>query len=80
MSVTDFGSTFKKHNQDHNRFHMLTSYQKDFDRASNPTAQEVIEKQGQKVKSFAGYEQRPQHLMGIKMTSPLTSEVFKTGS
>jgi len=78
QNVSDFGSTFKKHNQEHNRLYSLTSYEKAFDRPSHVSAQEVIQKEGQKLGQFAGYEQRPEHHMGIKMTSPLTSEVFKT--
>ena len=56
---------------------MLTTYQQSFDRTENPTPQEVIEKDGKKLGSFAGYNVRPEHLKGIKMTSALTGEVFK---
>jgi len=77
MNITDFGSTFKKHGADHDRHFMLTTYQQNFDRATNPTAQEVIEKEGKKLTSFAGYNVRAEHLKGIKMTSTLTGEVFK---
>lgn len=79
MNITDFGSTFRKHGPDHERFYMLTTYQQSFDRTENPTAQEVIEKDGKKLTSFAGYNVRPEHLKGIKMTSALTGEVFKSG-
>jgi hypothetical protein len=78
MNITDFGSTFRKHGPDHERFYMLTTYQQSFDRTENPTAQEVIEKDGKKLTSFAGYNVRPEHLKGIKMTSALTGEVFKS--
>jgi len=77
MNITDFGSTFKKHGADHDRMYMLTTYQQSFDRAENPTAQEVIEKDGKKLSSFAGYNIRAENLKGIKMTSTLTGEVFK---
>jgi len=78
MNITDFGSTFKKHGPDHERHYMLTTYQQSFDRKENPTAEEVIEKDGKRLTSFAGYNLRPENLKGIKMTSALTSEVFKT--
>lgn len=78
MNITDFGSTFKKHGVDHERFYKLTTYQQHFDRTANPTAQEVIEKDGKKLSSFAGYNLRPEDQRGIKMTSALTGEVFKT--
>ena len=44
MNITDFGSTFKKHEPDHQRFFNLTTYQQFYDRKENPTAQETIEK------------------------------------
>jgi len=78
MNITDFGSTFKKHGVDHERFYTMTTYQQHFDRTTNPTAEEVIEKEGKKLSSFAGYNIRPEDQRGIKMTSALTGEVFKT--
>jgi len=78
MNITDFGSTFKKHPADHQRFFTMTTYQQHFDRTPNPTAEEVIAKEGKKLASFAGYNARPENQRGIKMTSALTGEVFKT--
>lgn len=78
MNITDFGSTFKKHVPDHQRLFNLTTYQQFYDRQENPTAQEVIEKDGAKLRSFAGGNKRPENLQGIKMTSPLVGEVYKT--
>lgn len=78
MNITDFGSTFKKHGPDHNQNYMLTTYQSSFDRAKKPTSQEVIQNDGILRKSFAGYQPRAEDSKGIKMTSALTSEVFKT--
>jgi hypothetical protein len=77
MSMTNFGSTFNKHQPDHERFYMMTSYQQHFDRAEKPTPQEVIEKDGKRVSSFKGYTRRPEEEKGIKMTSTLTGESFK---
>jgi len=77
MSMTNFGSTFKKHEPDHERFYMMTSYQQHFDRQEKPTPQEVIEKDGKRVTSFKGYNARPEEQKGIKMTSTLTGESFK---
>jgi len=77
MNITDFGSTFRKHGADHERHYMLTTYQQHFDRADNKTAQEVIERDGKKLGSFAGYNIRSENSKGIKMTSTLTGEVFK---
>jgi len=77
MNMTDFGSTFKKHNQDHDRFYMMSTYQQHFDRAEKTTPQQVIEKDGAKLTSFKGYTGRPDEQKGIKMTSTLTGEVFK---
>jgi len=78
MNITDFGSTFRKHDVEHQRFHMLTTYQQGFDRYQNPTVQEVIAKEGQKLGTFAGGKAKPDNSQGIKMTSPLVGEVFKT--
>jgi len=77
MNMTDFGSTFKKHNQDHERFYMMTTYQQHFDRVEKTTPQEVVEKDGKRLSSFKGYTGRPDAQKGIKMTSTLTGEVFK---
>lgn len=77
-NITDFGSTFKKHEADHQRFFALTTYQQFFDRKENPTAQETIDQAGSKLTSFAGYKGRTENAKGIKMTSTLTAEVFKS--
>jgi len=78
MNITDFGSTFKRHEPDHERFFNLTTNQQYFDRPRpNLTSDEVIEKDGKRLASFAGYEARPESLKGIRMTSAMTSEVFK---
>jgi len=78
MNVTDFGSTFKKHGADHQRLFTMTTYQQYFDRPINPTVEDVIEKDGSKLRSFAGGNHRPEAEQGIKMTSPLMGEVYKT--
>jgi len=78
MNITDFGSTFKKHGADHERFYNMTTYQQHYDRTPNPTVEEVIAKDGKRLTSFAGYNSRPENLKGIKMNSALTGEVFKT--
>jgi len=77
MGMTNFGSTFNKHEPNHERFYMMTSYQQHFDRAEKPTPQDVIEKDGKRVTSFKGYKPRPENEKGIKMTSTLTGESFK---
>jgi len=77
MNITDFGSTFKKHGVEHERHYMMSTYQQTFDRPQKETPEEVIEKEGKKLASFAGYDVRPEHLKGPKMTSTLTGEVFK---
>jgi len=77
-NITDFGSTFKKHPVDHERFFNMTTYQQHYDRTPNPTAEEVIVREGKKLGSFAGYNNRAENQKGIKMTSALTGEVFKT--
>jgi len=41
MSMTNFGSTFKKHEPDHDRFYMMTSYQTHFDRPEKPWNREL---------------------------------------
>jgi len=78
MNITDFGSTFKKHDPDHQRLFNLTTYQQNFDRPQNRTVEDVIKQDGAKLTSFAGGDGRPEHLQGIKMTSPLVGEVYKT--
>jgi len=80
MNMTDFGSTFKKHDAEHQRFHMLTTYQQTFDRPQHITAQDAIDREGAKLRTFAGNNARPQNQQGIKMTSPLTGEAYKTQS
>jgi len=79
MNITDFGSTFKKHGEDHDRHLLLTTYQQYFDRVQNPAPQSVIEKEGKKLNFFSGTNVRPETQKGIKMISPLTGEVFKQG-
>ena len=77
-NITDFGSTFKKHGPDHERLFNMTTYQQYHDRPVEQTVQDVIEKDGAKLTSYAGGYARPEHLQGIKMTSPLVGEVYKT--
>jgi len=77
-NITDFGSTFKKHVPDHQRLFNMTTNQEFYDRRPNPTVQEVIDQEGQKLRSFAGGNKRAESQQGIKMTSPLVGEVFKT--
>jgi len=77
MNITDFGSTFKKHPEDHERFFHLTTNQKFYDRPKVTTPQDVIEKDAKLLASHAGYEARPDHLKGIQMSTPMISEVFK---
>ena len=79
MNMTDFGSTLKKHNDDHQRLYSMTTYQQQYDRTANPTAEEVIDRDGKRLSSYAGYNAKPEHLKGIKMTSTLTGEIFKAG-
>jgi len=76
-NITNFGSTFKKHHDDHDRFFSLTTNQKFYDRPNAVTPEEVIEKDGKRLTSFGGYEARPDHLKGILMSTPMISEVFK---
>jgi len=78
MNISDFGSTFRKHGEDHERHYMLTTYQQAFDRIQNPTPKMVIETEGKKLNFFSGYNVRPDTQKGIKMISPMTGEVFKT--
>ena len=69
----------KTHGPDHQRSFSLTTYEKFFDRAEKTTPQKIIKTQGPKLGSFAGYNGRPETQKGIRMTSALTGEVFKTG-
>jgi len=78
MNITDFGSTFKKHGQEHQRLYSMTTYQQFYDKPQNPTSQDVIEKDALKLRSFAGGNAKPESSQGIKMTSPLVGEVYKT--
>jgi len=77
MNITDFGSTFKKHPETHEKLFHLTTNQQFYDRPKVITPQEVIEKEGKLLNSFGGYEARPDHLKGIQMSTPMISEVFK---
>jgi len=78
INISDFGSTLKTHGPDHQRSFSLTTYEKFFDRAEKTTPQKIIKTQGPKLGSFAGYNGRPETQKGIRMTSALTGEVFKT--
>jgi len=78
MNVTDFGSTFKTHGPDHQRLFTMTTNQQFYDRPVGQTAQEVIEKDGTKLRTFGGGNSKPENQQGIKMTSPLVGEVYKT--
>jgi len=76
-NITNFGSTFKKHPEDHDRFFHLTTNQQYYDRPKVISSQDAIENEGKKLTSFGGYEARPDHLKGIMMSTPMISEVFK---
>jgi len=78
MNITDFGSTFKKHGADHQRLFTMTTYQQYFDRPVDKTTEDVIGQDGTKLRSFAGGNSKPENQQGIKMTSPLVGEVYKT--
>jgi len=78
MNITDFGSTIRRHEPDHQRFFTMTTNQQFFDRTEKPTPQQIIEADGKKLSSFAGFNVRPEEEKGIKMTSPLTGEALKT--
>jgi len=77
QNITNFGSTFKKHDQDHERFWHLTTNQKVYGRRAETTPEEVIVKDGKLLTSFGGYNARPEHNKGIQMSTALISETFK---
>jgi len=76
-NLSDFGSTLKQHGPDHGRHFSLTTYQQFHGRQSVPTSQTVAQDDGKKLATGAGFNIRPETAKGIKMTSPLTGEVFK---
>jgi len=76
-NLSDFGSTLKQHGPDHGRTYNLTTYQQFHGRNSVPTSQDVAQIDGKKMATGAGFNIRPETAKGIKMTSPLTGEVFK---
>jgi hypothetical protein len=78
QKMSDFGSTFRKHEGDHQRFHNMTTNSQFFDREKHVTPEEYIKTQGAKLKSFAGYEPRTMENQGIKMNSTLTGEIYKS--
>jgi len=77
MSMSDFGSTFKKHNLDHQRFFNMTTHHEAFDRPTKQTPQEFTQTQLEKLNRFGGKNPRPYEQTGIKMTSALTGEQYK---
>jgi len=77
QKTSDFGSTFRKHENDHQRFFGLTANNQFYDRSKNQTAEEYIKTAGQRINSFAGGNARTQDQQGIKMNSTLTGEIYK---
>jgi hypothetical protein len=80
MHVTDFGSTFKTHPNDHNRFFAMTAYQSAFDKPYKQGASEYAQTQGTILAREAGTHVRPMDQTGIKMVSVLTGELHKTSN
>lgn len=80
MHTTDFGSTFKTHPGDHNRFFAMTAYQAAFDRPYKPGPQEFAQTQKAKLDKEAGTHVRPMDQTGIKMVSVLTGELHKASN
>lgn len=78
MYPSDFGSTFRTHNKDHNRFYGITTYQSYFDRPTKPTPEEVIRTDGAKMKTLSGWNKpRTQEQTGPKIVGGLVGEVYK---
>ncbi|EGR32527.1 hypothetical protein IMG5_079140 [Ichthyophthirius multifiliis] len=75
-NISDFGSTFKKFPESHEKFYGMTSYQQAFSRPIKETAKQVIEIQ-EKKNNFAGTNERPLNQQCSKMTSVLTGEKYK---
>ncbi|KAL4432987.1 hypothetical protein ABPG74_005360 [Tetrahymena malaccensis] len=76
-NVSDFGSTFKKFPETHEKFFGMTTYQQSFSRPLKETAQQIIAQSEKKINHFAGTNERPVHQQSTKMTSVLTAEKYK---
>lgn len=75
---TEFGSTLRRHDETHERFYGMTSYQRDMARPLKQTAQNVITGCKTKNKQFAGINFREPENTGPKQLSALTGEYYKT--
>ncbi|EGR29563.1 thioesterase family protein, putative [Ichthyophthirius multifiliis] len=78
-NVTDFGSTFKKFPESHEKFYGITNYQHSFSRPLKQTANEIISAREKKLINLAGTNERPYNQQCLKMTSILTAEKYKNG-
>eukprot|EP01016_Furgasonia_blochmanni_P004704 TRINITY_DN11816_c0_g1_i1.p1 TRINITY_DN11816_c0_g1~~TRINITY_DN11816_c0_g1_i1.p1 ORF type:complete len:350 (-),score=30.12 TRINITY_DN11816_c0_g1_i1:166-1215(-) len=79
-NITDFGSTFRQHEENHKRLFDMTSYQASFSRPLAQTAYDVINQHHAKLNAYAGTLDRPLDEMGVKMTSALTGEKYRDKS
>ncbi|KRX02786.1 hypothetical protein PPERSA_02276 [Pseudocohnilembus persalinus] len=76
-NVTDFGSTFQRHKETHDKFYGITQYQHTHSRPIQSTAQQVIENYEKNKDKFSGANERPVEKQSIKSISALTGEKFK---
>jgi len=77
QSATDFGSTFRKHEEMHQKFLGKTSYHDAYSRPLKDNAQETIQRFYETQNKYSGGNERPIERQGPKMTSVLTGEKFK---
>lgn len=81
MENSDFGSTLKKHDREHDRLYTMTNYQDAFSRPKPETAHDIINKHeaGGRAQKPAGWTKNQPKLEGIAMTSVLTGEKYREG-
>ncbi|CAD8142045.1 unnamed protein product [Paramecium octaurelia] len=75
QNYTDFGSTFRNHPEQHNKFYSITTYQQSFQPPENNVKEVLTDK---KVKPLAaGCRERDPFDQGLKMTSVITGEKYR---
>lgn len=78
MNNSDFGSTLKKHDREHERTYMITTNHDAFSRPLKQTASEIIKKHAESTLKPAGYITPLERFSGAALRSSLTGETLRT--
>eukprot|EP01017_Pseudomicrothorax_dubius_P028085 TRINITY_DN3314_c0_g1_i1.p1 TRINITY_DN3314_c0_g1~~TRINITY_DN3314_c0_g1_i1.p1 ORF type:complete len:330 (-),score=53.73 TRINITY_DN3314_c0_g1_i1:148-1137(-) len=77
---SDFGSTLKRHDREHDRLYAMTSYNGAYSRPQKESAAETIKNIEKQLSKPAGFNSVKSPNEGLKMTSALTGEKLKEGA